>query len=409
MGGGHPALAQAQTPVRAIITFRAEFDQDAYTEAVTRSVGATPLRHLHIAHGLVAELTPAQALALRQRNDVEYVEPVMRVHATGYPASAFAKPASGALASGALVASARGTGAVTAQQADTQQITWGIAQINAPSAWAIEMGYGVKVGVLDSGIDLSHPDLVGNIHGGVNVITDDTDEGVSYNDDCGPGTHVSGIIAAQYNTFGVAGVAPKAWLYAIKGLDMNGEGTTPDLIAGLEWAVNNGMQVVNMSWALESGSSHSLQEAIIAAYNAGVVLVAAAGNSGGATEIPAAYPQVISVSCLNQDARLAYFSSYGKVDLSAPGVNILSCFPPQLQNPNTYATGSYYVAMSGTSMSSAFVTGTVALFLSKHPHATPAMVRAELKKEATPIGYNGYYGAGEVDAYLAALGAITKG
>ena len=386
VGGGHSA--QAQAPVRAIITFRPDVDRnEAYTEAAVRGVGARPMQHLHLAHGLVANLTPAQALALRRRSDVEYVEPDQVAHATGYPVAALAPQASGPQ--------------VSAQAVNTQQITWGISAVKAPAAWPLDAGYAIKVGVLDSGINLRHPDLAGNIHGGVNVITYGQDAGVSFDDDCGHGSHVAGIIAAENNSFGVVGVAPKAWLYAIKALDSTGAGYTSDLIAGVDWAVNNGMQVVNMSLGMGQ-SSYSFQQAVNAATAAGVVLVAAAGNTSGATEYPAAYTSVNSVSCVNQYSGLAWFSSVGKVDVCAPGVNIRSCW---LSGP----PGGGYMTEQGTSMSCAFVTGVVALFLRKHPAATPTQVMADLKTEATPIGNKAYYGAGEINAYLAALGPITRG
>ena len=163
------------------------------------------------------------------------------------------------------------------------------------------------------------------------------------------------------------------------------------LITGLTWCINNGMQVVNMSLGL-SQDMKSFHTALTQAYNAGIVLVAAAGNTSGPTIYPAAYPQCISVSATDQKSNaLAYFSSYGKVDLAAPGVNIKSCW-----------LNGGYVVESGTSMSTAHVTGVVALHLMKYPGLTPAQVLADLQAEATPLGSPADFGAGEVNAYKAA-------
>src|SRR5262249_48794038 len=145
---------------------------------------------------------------------------------------------------------------------------------------------GVRVGVIDTGIDANHPDLHANVAGGYNAI----DSGKPYFDDNGHGTHVSGTIAGARDGRGVVGVAPKAALYAIKVLNAEGSGYTSDIIKGIVWAANNHIQVVNMSLSAPMGS---IFERLAMQYAAarGVTIVAAAGNSGGGVEYPAHYPQ----------------------------------------------------------------------------------------------------------------------
>ena len=174
-----------------------------------------------------------------------------------------------------------------------QETPWGIKRVNASGAWAVTKGKGVKVGVVDTGIDYDHPDLKANVAGGWSAI--DKENPGNYKDDNGHGTHVSGTIAALDDKTGVVGVAPEAALYGVKVLDGQGSGTFSDVIAGMEWTVTNKMQAVNMSLGASQGNE-ALKAAVEAMAKAGVVLVAAAGNSGGAVGYPAAYPQAIAVA-----------------------------------------------------------------------------------------------------------------
>jgi subtilisin family serine protease len=361
LGGVHPAHAQGA--VRSIVTFRPGVDREAYTENAVRAVGGVPIRHLHLVHALVAQVTPAQARALLRRGDVETVEVDAPVHILDavYPR-------------------------LVPAQTSTQEIPWGISWVHAPEAWFLELGDGVRVAVLDTGIALNHPDLGTGIHGGFNA----ADPGASFNDDNGHGTHVAGTIGARDNEFGVVGVAPACWLYSVKVVNRTGSGLASDLIAGIDWSISHGMQVINMSLGT-SANVRAVHEAVIRAYDSGIVLVAAAGNSGGLTQYPAAYQQVISVSAVDEAGVLAYFSSFGKVDLAAPGVNIRSC----------WLNGTYRT-ISGTAMAAPHVTGAVALHLHQHPDQTPAQVEAALKSEATPLGSASLYGAGAVNAFGAA-------
>ena len=136
-----------------------------------------------------------------------------------------------------------------------QKIPWGIARVNAKGAWPVTRGAGVKVAVVDTGIDFTHPDL--KVAGGFNVITHDG----NYKDDQGHGTHVSGTIAGQGKDDGVFGVAPDVALYGVKVLDANGSGTFSDVIEGIQWAAQNKMDVANFSLGASQGGQ-ALEDAV---------------------------------------------------------------------------------------------------------------------------------------------------
>ncbi|MHB1167522.1 MAG: S8 family peptidase [Carboxydocellales bacterium] len=284
-----------------------------------------------------------------------------------------------------------------------QRIPSGVNRIHAVPAWSITKGAGIKVGVIDTGIDIKHPDL--KVLGGINTISNKR----NYTDDNGHGTHVAGTIAALKNAIGVIGVAPAAKLYAVKVLNASGSGYISDVIEGLQWSmglkVGNQtgikMDVINMSLGL-SVDVPAFHDAIIKVFKAGVLMVAAAGNSGcsGDTVIyPAKYNEVIAVSAINdEDDSFAYFSSCGPaVDLIAPGVSILSTYK-----------GSTYRLLSGTSMATPHVTGTAALVLSQFSPTTrpsPTRLMAHLKNTTEDLGLPAtQQGEGLVNAY----GAVTN-
>lgn len=276
-------------------------------------------------------------------------------------------------------------------KAYAQTIPWGIQKVNAPAVHnAGYTGSGIKVAVLDTGILLSHPDL--QVYGGY----DTTGKG-SYNDDNGHGTHVAGTIAALNNTIGVLGAAPSARLYAVKVLDRNGNGSYSNIIAGIEWAINNDMDVINMSLGGSSGST-ALQQACNSAYNAGILLVAAAGNEGtssGSTECigyPARYSSVMAVGSITSSNVRSSFSSTGStLEIMAPGSNIYS---------TTY-NGSYGT-MSGTSMACPHVAGVAALVWSAKPSLTNVQLRNALNETANDMWNDPWrYGNGLVDAWAA--------
>ncbi len=257
---------------------------------------------------------------------------------------------------------------------------WGIGAINAPSVWNSYSGSSVKVAVIDTGIDSNHPDL--KVYGGANFVA----RAKSYDDDNGHGSHVAGTIAALNNSQGVVGVAYNSELYAVKVLDRRGSGYLSDVILGIEWAIDNQMDVINMS--LGSNSPSSAFESVLnyaAAEN--IIVVAAAGNDASAVDYPGAYPTTIAVGAIDDSLDLAYFSSNGpEVDVVAPGVNIYS----------TYKEGSYK-SLNGTSMASPHVAGIAAIYKEKYPNSNINDFRDYLVNSSIDLGETGfdyYYGHG---------------
>lgn len=253
---------------------------------------------------------------------------------------------------------------------EKKEIPWGVSRVNAYNAWNYTQGDGVKVGVIDTGMDYNHPDLKPNYAGGYNIVKQNNDP----MDDHGHGTHVAGTIAAVRDLKGVVGVAPKVKLYAVKVLDSNGSGQYSWIIDGIQWAVNNKMNVINMSLGGPSGSD-ALKAAIDAAYKAGVVIVCAAGNDSGPVNYPAKYDSAIAVSASDSSDKLASFSSRGsEIDFIAPGVSIYSTYK-----------GGVYKTLSGTSMASPHMAGLAALVVG-YGIKEPAKVVEVLKKSASSLG-----------------------
>ena len=283
---------------------------------------------------------------------------------------------------------AKGGGGVTIQ---AQTLPWGISKIQANQVWLSgNTADPIKVGIIDTGISLSHPDLALNIKGSYNAINGRK----SANDDNGHGSHVAGIIAALNNTTGSVGVAPKADIYAIKVLNAAGSGYISDIIEGIDWAISKNIKVINMSLGCAC-DVQSMHAAVIRAKNAGIIVVAAAGNSATDPVIyPAAYHEAIAVSATDSSDQLASWSARGpEVDLSAPGVSIYSTYK-----------GTGYATLSGTSMASPHVAGSAALVLFKNPSWTPDQVIAALESTATDLGIGGFdnlFGFGLVNALAA--------
>ena len=246
--------------------------------------------------------------------------------------------------------------------------SWGVARVEAPAVHAENVtGAGVKVAILDTGIDYTHVDLDANYRGGVNLV-DPTTPADPFDDSLsGHGTHVAGVIGAELDANGIVGVAPNVSLYAVKVLDRYGYGFLSDILAGLEWAITNDMDVVNMSLGL-STSSQALAEVCARAYENGILLIAAAGNTGvyggGKVLYPALYSSVISVGATDA-ADAIYRSSARGADLEvvAPGAGIYSTMP---WGVGTYAemSDAFYNYLTGTSQAAPYVAGVAALILS---------------------------------------------
>lgn len=319
---------------------------------------------------VIAVNIPQQAIEAIKRNPrVEYVETDEIVHTTYYQ---------------------------NYQQINTlqQTIPWGIDRIDATTAQLYTKGSTINVGVIDTGIDYTHPDLSLNYKGGYNFVNKTTNP----MDDNGHGTHVSGIIAALDNTIGVVGVAPETNLFAIKVLNANGSGYMSDVIAGIQWSADNSMKIINMSLGT-SVPSKSLKNACDKAYNMGVLIIASAGNSGNSAgtgnnvNYPARYDSVVAVAATDINNTRAWFSSTGPaVELSAPGVNIYSTLK-----------GGTYGYLSGTSMAAPHVTGVAALVMSYNP-ITNVQTRIRMQTTVTDIGSIGkdnLYGYGLINALKA--------
>jgi len=292
-----------------------------------------------------------------------------------------------------------------------ETLPWGIDRIDAELVHVYNKATGVKVSIIDTGIDYTHPDLDANYKGGYDFVNDDADP----KDDHGHGTHCAGIVAAENNGIGVVGVAPEAWIYAVKVLNRYGSGYLSDVIEGIQWSVNNGMQVVSMSLGTSTYSA-SLKDACDKAYAAGLVLVAAAGNSGDGNSAtneysyPAAYDSVIAVGATDKSDTAPSWSNSGPyLELAGPGVSIYSTLPTySVTLTKTY--GYNYGTLSGTSMACPHVAGTAALVMASDSTLINVGVRTRLRTTADdlgPVGWDTVYGYGLVDADEAAPGVDT--
>ncbi|HBL16521.1 MAG: hypothetical protein A2X36_01880 [Elusimicrobia bacterium GWA2_69_24] len=264
-----------------------------------------------------------------------------------------------------------------------QAVPWGITRVNAPKAWAVTRGARVKVAVVDTGVDYDHADL--KVAGGFNAI----DPKAPFMDDHGHGTHVSGTIAGADNDVGVIGVAPDVTLYGVKVLGGDGSGSFETVIAGIQWCVENRMDVANFSLGAGQGTE-ALADAVKAAKESGLTIVAAAGNSGGSVGYPAAYPETIAVAASDSKDKVAYFSSRGpEVAIIAPGVAIHSS-----------TLGGGYGPMSGTSMACPHAAGLAALAVAARGVHGADAIRQALVGAATkfPGIPDVQQGAGMVDA-----------
>lgn len=262
---------------------------------------------------------------------------------------------------------------------------WNLENIMAYDAQEITKGSHVKIAVLDTGIDYDHAELSSRF--GHKKGENFTGPGAPLDRE-GHGTHVAGICAGE-----TTGVAPEATLYAVKVLDDSGRGTDYEVIQGLEWAIDNGIEVVNMSLGA-AAATEALGQVCSEANKRGITLVAAAGNEGYGASYPASFDSVISVAAVDEDNNHPYFSNiFDTTEISAPGVDIVSTFP----------AGEYY-SMSGTSMAAPHVTGSIALYLAIANSDNKNEVRERLSKTAYPLILGSEYpdewlfGAGLVQA-----------
>ncbi len=320
-------------------------------------------------------------------------------------------------------AQATGTGTGIYPDDPAWDFQWSLNKINTPDAWKIITGtQELTLAILDSGIQLDHPDLSskiwvnsGEIPG--NSLDDDGNgkvddvhgwhfyhqwtgsvyipaEDGSVQDDFGHGTHVAGIASASTNNgIGIAGISWGARLMPVKVLDEYGNGWYSDIASGILYAADNGAQIINLSLGGEE-DSQLLRDAVDYARARGCLVVASSGNSGGPVFYPAAYEPVLAVAATNENDHHASFSSYGsQVDIAAPGTDIYS----------TWVRSSYFT-LSGTSMAAPHVSGTAALVWSQKPDLTAAEVISSLLETADDIeapGFDSYTGWGRVNAFKA--------
>jgi subtilisin family serine protease len=372
VAGGLPAAASARTERYVVVFDTSLQDVDG---AIDRRESAgdfkASLRFRHALKGFAARLTASQVQRLREDDRVTLVAEDGEVSA------------SDALLAGETLPS-------------------GIRRIEAGSPSTAQAAANSAIAVIDTGIQLTHPDL--NAVNGTNC----TGSG-SANDNNGHGTHVAGTIAARDDDAGVVGVAPEATIYALKVLDQNGNGSFSGVISALDWAVAHGVQITSNSYGSAQNPGTIVQQAFDNAAAHGILNVAAAGNSGNCQGTgdnvidPGKYDSVIAVAAVDAADAAACFSSTGpKVELAAPGVAVTSTVP-----------GGGYDTFSGTSMATPHVTGVAALVLARGVIDNNGNgrvndeLRSILDQTAQDLGAAGRdtrFGFGLVDAVAAVAG-----
>ncbi len=294
-------------------------------------------------------------------------------------------------------------------RADLSNTQWGLKAVRAYEAWQVSKGKGVVVAVLDTGVDGTHPDLEGRVLAGYSSMDESDIEAGMNSDVDSHGTHVAGIIAGSDDSKGITGVAPEAVILPVQVLGFSG-GSDLTVAKGIDWAVANGAKVLNLSLGgernpFDKGGSLSC-EAVGRAYDAGVVVIVAAGNAAGAgnpRNEPASCRGALSVAAVDEVLNRTFFSSFDEsVGISAPGRRVVSSIPVGADLP--------YASWNGTSMAAPFVSGVAALIIAKNPGISAAEVVQILKDSSNDLGVTGSdpeTGSGLVDA-AAALG-LSKG
>lgn len=311
----------------------------------------------------------------------------------------------------------------------TQQ--WAIAAIDLNQTWDVTTGSSsVVVGILDSGIDYMHPDLQGKVSSTYSRdFTSGVEEYVLAPDDYGHGTHVAGIVGAAIDNTGIAGVCGNVTLASLKVFDSSGQGPFSHLIMAIDCAEDACIPILNFSGGKDNISSSDCTSLSASIDNYSGLLICSAGNIGynidSISEYPASleHEQILCVGASANETQRWYSSNYGEiaVDVFAPGVDILSCFPTSrclngtCENNPMFADTHYndsigYHLVSGTSMAAPYVTGIAALMLSENPDLTPLQIKNRII--ATCKDYSDYtnkcVSGGIVNAYHAVLNAYTS-
>ncbi len=271
---------------------------------------------------------------------------------------------------------------------------WHLGAINAATAWNTTVGSATPIAVIDSGIDLTHPDLVGRIGPGWNFLTGTSNT----QDDQGHGTATAGVIAATTNNgVGLSGVTWSNPIMPLVVVDSTGSASYSNIASAITYAADHGARIINISIG-GTASSSTLQNAINYAWGKGSVVFAAAGNNASTVPMyPAACTYAVAVAATDNYNALASFSDYGSwIDLSAPGVNIL-----------TLVSGGSYGYWYGTSFSSPIAAGVGALVLAANPSLSASALVSVLEQNADNIGSSSIFGYGLVDAAKAVAAAGT--
>lgn len=348
--------------------------------------------------------------ALRRNPDVEYAEPNYIVYATETPNDSLFDYQY------ALYNSGQDIGPPGSPQGEER------ADIKATSTWEETKGdEEIIIAIVDSGVDMLHPDLDEKIHSsGYDFVNGDSDA----TDDFSHGTHVAGIAAAEtHNSEGIAGVAWNCKILPVKVLDALGLGYSYDVADGIIWAADNGADVINLSLGVPV-ELLILEDAVKYAYDMDVVIVAAAGNDGGAVDYPAAYDAYcLAVAATNyNDERVTlenssdnplykWESNFGpEIDVAAPGARIISAVPTWFWGPDSFP----YAWGDGTSMAAPHVAGLAALIKSVKPHLTASQIMNVIRYSADDVnfvnnlGKDNFIGYGRINSAKALVPTVIK-
>lgn len=381
-------------PDQVLVKFKDTFPEtmreaaiEAYQARKLKRIPGLDIYKLQIPEGTSVE---EMVHVLRQNPDVEYAEPNYKIHIAVTP--------NDTLFSYQYAISNRGQEIGTGGPRGTSG-----ADIKATSGWEETKGKEeVVIAIIDTGVDLIHPDIDDKVQSsGYDFINDDSDA----TDDNWHGTHVAGVAAAETNNSeGIAGVAWNCKILPVKVLDENGDGDYSDAIEGIRWAADHEADVINLSFGGDVSSS-ALEDALEYAYAKNIVIVAAAGNDGGAVLYPAAYDEYcLAVAATNyNDERVTYSntggvweSNYGpEIDIAAPGQRILSLVPTWLFGPD-YLPYAYGL---GTSAAAPQVAGLAALIKSIKPHLTADQIMSVIRYSADDINSGSYPGKDDFIGY----------
>lgn len=372
---------------QALVKWREDVDIDT----IARINSQFSVQVVGTVEGLAVQVLEAGAIATEDLvatygalPEVEYAEPNFIAWAS--PAEAVGAPLA--------AADLKPDGLTTNDPQAAQQ--YSLWRMSVNSAWDVTRGDGVVIGILDTGVDGTHPDLQGKL---VSMGRDFVNNDYNATDDHGHGTHVTGIAAAATNNgTGVAGIGYNARVLPVKVLASSGSGSHSAIASGITWAADNGARIINLSLGGPNNST-TLDQALAYAWSRGVVIIAAAGNENTASPVyPASSANAIGVCATNQSDARGSFSNYGvNVDVCAPGVTIWST-----------VRGGSYQAWDGTSMASPNAAGVAALVAAAHPTWTNSQIRQALENTTDNIGSSTYFGRGRLNA-ARAVGAAAPG